>query len=110
MGLSVSNFDESTGEFEMNVHCGGGAYVRTLIVDLARAVGTCAHMTALVRTVAGPFRLSTEQVAEQAEPKTWPVEAVCEDRFEDAPYILEALTKAEDVLALSEAQAVSEVV
>lgn len=35
---------------ELEVECGGGFYVRTLIEDLGRALETRAHMTALERT------------------------------------------------------------
>ncbi|CAN0534694.1 unnamed protein product, partial [Scytosiphon promiscuus] len=34
----------------LELESGGGFYVRTLIEDLARALGTRAHMTALERT------------------------------------------------------------
>lgn len=34
----------------LEVECGGGVYVRTLIEDVARAVGSRGHMTALERT------------------------------------------------------------
>ena len=34
----------------LELECGGGFYVRTLIEDLARALGTRGHMTALERT------------------------------------------------------------
>lgn len=41
----------------LELECGGGFYVRTLIEDLARALGSRAHMTALERTKQGPFEL-----------------------------------------------------
>ena len=41
--LGVSGLDPATGTFALHVRCGGGTYVRTLIVDLARAVGSAAH-------------------------------------------------------------------
>ena len=41
--LRVSGLDPATGTFALHVRCGGGTYVRTLIVDLARAVGSAAH-------------------------------------------------------------------
>jgi len=41
--LRVSDLDPATGTFALHVCCGGGTYVRTLIVDLARAVGSAAH-------------------------------------------------------------------
>jgi tRNA U55 pseudouridine synthase TruB len=53
--LDVTDFDATSSTFGLRVRCGGGTYVRTLIVDLGRAVGSAAHMTALVRTQVGPF-------------------------------------------------------
>ena len=41
------------------VRCGGGTYVRSLCRDLARQCGTEGHMTSLMRTAVGPFRLET---------------------------------------------------
>lgn len=38
------------------VGCGKGTYIRSLGRDLALAVGTVGHLSALRRTVAGPFR------------------------------------------------------
>ena len=43
--------DHATIEAE----CGKGAYMRALARDLGRALGTCAHVTALRRTAVGPF-------------------------------------------------------
>ena len=43
--------------FGLDIECGGGTYVRSLISDMARAAGTRAHMTALRRTKQGPFQL-----------------------------------------------------
>jgi tRNA pseudouridine55 synthase len=42
---------------ELGVRCGKGTFVRTLAADLGRAVGVPAHLCALRRTAAGPFRL-----------------------------------------------------
>ncbi len=42
-------------EFEMDVRCSKGTYVRTLAEDLAAAVGQCAHLRGLRRLEAGPF-------------------------------------------------------
>ena len=38
------------------VACGKGTYIRSLGRDLARALGTVGHLSALRRTVVGPFR------------------------------------------------------
>ena len=43
----------------LRVHCSKGTYVRTLVEDLATALGSCAHVTALRRTGAGPFTLTS---------------------------------------------------
>lgn len=53
--LDVAAFDAATGIFELDVSCSGGTYIRTLITDMARDVGSAAHMTALERTKHGPF-------------------------------------------------------
>lgn len=40
---------------DARITCGGGTYVRSLARDLARAVGSAAHLTALRRVRTGPF-------------------------------------------------------
>jgi tRNA pseudouridine55 synthase len=42
----------------VDVTCSKGTYVRTLAEDLGRALGTCAHLAALVRTGTGGFDLA----------------------------------------------------
>jgi tRNA pseudouridine55 synthase len=44
-------------EFDLEIVCGGGTYVRSLIADSARAAGTLGAMYALERTRQGPFGL-----------------------------------------------------
>jgi tRNA pseudouridine55 synthase len=82
------------------VSCGKGTYIRSLGRDLARALGTVGHLSALRRTAAGPFR-------EEA--------AISLPKLEDLghiPPLLGALapvaTALDDIpaLALTEAQAV----
>lgn len=41
----------------LRVVCGKGTYIRTLIHDIGSALGCGAHMTFLVRTRSGPFRI-----------------------------------------------------
>jgi tRNA pseudouridine55 synthase len=38
------------------VHCSKGTYIRTLAEDIARKLGTCAHLTALRRLEVEPFK------------------------------------------------------
>ena len=45
-------------ELQLDVLCGSGTYIRSLGRDIARALGTEAIMSALVRTVIGPFDIA----------------------------------------------------
>lgn len=40
------------------VQCSGGTYIRVLAADIAKAAGSCAHLTALRRTGSSSFRVS----------------------------------------------------
>lgn len=44
-----------TGEFEIDVHCSKGTYIRTLAEDIAAAFGQCAHLIGLRRLQVSPF-------------------------------------------------------
>lgn len=43
------------GEFELEVRCSKGTYIRTLVEDIAQALGQCAHLRALRRLEVSPF-------------------------------------------------------
>lgn len=43
-------------EIELDVLCSKGTYIRTLVEDLAVALGTCGHVTYLERSGVGPFQ------------------------------------------------------
>ena len=45
----------SVERFVMRVRCGKGTYIRVLAADMARALGTVGHLSALVRTDIGPY-------------------------------------------------------
>ncbi len=47
--------DEASYRFE--IECGGGTYIRSLARDISKALGTCAVMSALIRTKSGVFAL-----------------------------------------------------
>ncbi|MEM9384600.1 MAG: tRNA pseudouridine(55) synthase TruB [Pseudomonadota bacterium] len=51
--LCLLSLDDRTMELE--VHCSKGTYVRTLVEDVAAALGTYAHVTALRRLQVGPY-------------------------------------------------------
>ena len=63
--LSVSSFNSP--EFELEMSCGTGTYVRSLGRDLARSVGSQAVMTSLTRTCIGPFSLSESISVDQLQ-------------------------------------------
>ena len=46
-------------EYEFEIVCGGGTYIRSLARDLAAALGTTGYMSYLCRTESGPFTFST---------------------------------------------------
>ncbi|CAM9888097.1 unnamed protein product [Ectocarpus sp. 4 AP-2014] len=69
----------------LELECGGGFYVRTLIEDLGRALRTRAHMTALERTKQGPFELQHALRLEE-----WEYDRLCK-HLGDAPGILDRL-------------------
>lgn len=46
---------DEEGLIEATVTCSKGTYIRTLVEDLAAALGQCAHLAGLRRTCVGPF-------------------------------------------------------
>ena len=94
--LDVRDFDASSGSFRLGVRCGGGTYVRALIEDIGRAVGSAAHMTMLERTQHGPF-CSDEEVQNarnEGRAVAAGVRPVQESEFGDASRLLAALEEA----------------
>lgn len=59
-------------DVEIEVECGKGTYIRSLVRDIGRALGCGAVMTALVRTGIGPFTLddacSLEVLRDESRP------------------------------------------
>jgi len=47
--------DWQAPDFTFEVHCSKGTYIRTLAEDIAKALGSCAHLVALRRTLVEPF-------------------------------------------------------
>ncbi|MFA5941728.1 MAG: tRNA pseudouridine(55) synthase TruB [Sinimarinibacterium sp.] len=59
--------DFAPGRFRLFVRCSKGTYIRTLVEDIARAAGQCAHLTALRRTAVVPFAQQLLFTLEQLE-------------------------------------------
>jgi tRNA pseudouridine55 synthase len=54
---ALSLVDWSPTELQLDITCSKGTYIRALARDIAVALGTLGHLTALTRTAVGPFRL-----------------------------------------------------
>ena len=52
-------------EWQLDVHCSKGTYIRTLAEDIGRALGCGAHLMALRRTGSGPLSVAQAQTLEQ---------------------------------------------
>ncbi len=63
--FTVEPTDEP-GVFAASVRCGSGTYVRSLAVDLGRALGGGAHVGSLRRTTSGPFHVDDAAPPEHA--------------------------------------------
>ncbi|XP_056325604.1 probable tRNA pseudouridine synthase 1 [Danio aesculapii] len=61
---SLSLEDFSPPLFTIDVECGGGFYVRSLINDLGKALSSCAHIKELTRTKQGQFTLEEHALKE----------------------------------------------
>jgi tRNA pseudouridine55 synthase len=57
-------------EMVLDIHCGGGTYVRSLGRDIAESLGTAAVMSALVRTAIGDFELADARELSAITPAT----------------------------------------
>jgi tRNA pseudouridine55 synthase len=73
--------DWESGALELETLCSKGTYVRVLAVDIAAALGTCGHVTALRRLYVEPFAsqpmhtlesLAAARQAEARQAEEWP--------------------------------------
>lgn len=55
--LPTNEKGEGLPSFGLDVECGGGTYIRSLVRDIGRELNTCATMTSLVRTQQAQFLL-----------------------------------------------------
>ncbi|PWA14140.1 hypothetical protein CCH79_00016715 [Gambusia affinis] len=75
--------------FTLDIECGGGFYVRSLVDDLGKALSSCAHVKDLVRTKQGQFTLQDHVLHEEQ----WTLQSVVgalqpcpeEDQRTDSP-------------------------
>lgn len=57
----------SEPEFDLDVHCSKGTYIRTLAEDIGKKLGCGAHVTALRRTGVGPYKADSMVTMQQIE-------------------------------------------
>ncbi|KAF6112026.1 TruB pseudouridine synthase family member 1 [Phyllostomus discolor] len=50
--------------FTLDVECGGGFYIRSLVSDIGKALSSCANVLELTRTKQGPFTLEEHALPE----------------------------------------------
>lgn len=75
LGLS-DNPSLSLPHFELEVECGGGFYIRSLISDLAQKLNSAAYMAELVRTKVGIFTVN-----ECLQQQNWNYGSFCDHIF-----------------------------
>ena len=56
--IELSNYDEEKRTGTLDIYCSKGTYIRTIISDIGKRLGTGAIMTSLCRTMAAGFTLS----------------------------------------------------
>lgn len=61
--LSLQGFNPP--HFTLDIECGGGFYVRSLVDDLGKALSSCAHVKELIRTKQGQFTLEEHALREE---------------------------------------------
>lgn len=70
--LNLHNTENFPPKLDVDVSCGRGTYIRSLIRDLGQAVGSTATTTSLRRTQQGPF-----SEADCLKRDDWTVENIC---------------------------------
>jgi tRNA pseudouridine55 synthase len=97
--LVLAEFDEQTQCGILEIDCGKGTYVRALIDDIAKLLGTLGVMTSLVRTKACGYDILNAITLEQAKAMTQ------NGQLETAVLPTESIFAPYPAVAVSEAQA-----
>lgn len=65
--IELLEANEAAGLYTIDVRCGKGTYIRTLIDDVGKRLGTFAMMTSLIRTQSAYFTLSQSHTFAEVE-------------------------------------------
>ncbi|XP_068114828.1 pseudouridylate synthase TRUB1 [Hyperolius riggenbachi] len=76
--LSLTDFQPPL--FTLEIECGGGFYVRSLVRDIGKALSSCASVKDLIRTKQGPFTLEEHALKEDC----WDIERVAQSLLDSA--------------------------
>ncbi|XP_072280454.1 pseudouridylate synthase TRUB1 [Pyxicephalus adspersus] len=71
-GMTLTDFQPPL--FTLDIECGGGFYVRSLVRDIGKALSSCASVKELTRTKQGPFTLEDHALGEDS----WNIERVAQ--------------------------------
>lgn len=96
--IRLSEYDEEKREGVIEIDCGKGTYIRTIINDIGEKLGCGGIMTSLVRTCAGGFTINECYTFEQIQ------QARDEDRLEELVLPIERVFEKLPKLRLGEAQ------
>jgi tRNA pseudouridine55 synthase len=77
---SLQLLDMAGTDARLRVRCSKGTYVRVLAEDLARAIGSCAHLSALRRTAVAPFPATSMLTLEALESGAGDIQLLPADR------------------------------
>ena len=96
--MKLLRYDETAREGELEICCGKGTYIRTIIHDIGEKLGCGGIMTALVRTSSGGFTLNDCYTLEEIQ------KARDEERLESLILPIERVFETLPALRLNEAQ------
>ena len=96
--LTLTEYDEEKREGVLEIACGKGTYIRTIINDLGEALGCGGIMTSLVRTSSGGFTLDDCFTFEEIQ------QARDEDRLEELILPISRVFEKMPAIRLGEAQ------
>ncbi len=96
--LELTEYNEETREGVLEIYCGKGTYIRTIINDIGEKLGCGGIMTSLVRTSSGGFTLEDCFTMEEIQ------QAADENRLEELILPIERVFETLPKLRLNEVQ------
>lgn len=98
--ISLTGYDEATGDYSIAVHCSKGTYIRTLCEDIGKRLECGGTMSSLRRTFAAGFEIGCCQTLEEVK------SLAMEDNLNDIILNVEEIFAQLPQICVSEKQAV----